>query len=55
VDATLALRNLHNLKLYDSEADRHMFALPRYVRSALAKPGAHISTRASPFRYGPVD
>jgi spermidine synthase len=55
VDATLALRNIHNLKLYDSEADRHMFALPRYVRSALAKPGAHISTRASPFRYGPVD
>lgn len=55
VDAILRARNVDDLKLYDGEADKHMFSLPKYVRDALQAPDAHLSTVARPFSYEALD
>jgi len=52
IDKKIDARSLKGLKFYDGIAHRHMFALPRYIREALAGQKRIITDKRPLYLYG---
>jgi len=55
IDLILEQRGIHDLRFYDSQAARNLFALPKYLRKALADASINIITDTSPLNMQSAD